>query len=145
MSKASSKYRAFRFLYPGLDAPADRAGLQLNALGSVDMVEAALSIRQAILLLVSTRPGERVRRRDYGCNIHQLLFAPNDDTTAGLAIYYVKRAIDQWEPRIEVIQLDAVRHTEDPAHLYIQLDYRIRATRQVDSLMFSFDLTRGDM
>ena len=49
------------------------------------MVQYNDSIRQAILLLFSTRPGERVMRPDYGCDIHRLVFSPNDDTTAGLA------------------------------------------------------------
>ena len=67
------------------------------------------SVRQAILLLLSTRPGERVMRPTYGCDLHRLVFSPNDDTTAGLAIHYVRQALERWEPRIEVIRLDAGR------------------------------------
>ena len=56
-------------------------------------------------------------RPDYGCDIHRLIFSPNDDTTAGLAIYYVQRALDRWEPRVEVLQPDARRDPEDPGRL----------------------------
>lgn len=108
------RYRAFRFLYPGLDAAEDKAGLRFGANGGVEMVQYNESIRQALLLLFSTRPGERVMRPDYGCDIHRLIFSPNDDTTAGLAIYYVQRAIDRWEPRIDVLRLDAGRDPEQP-------------------------------
>jgi hypothetical protein len=79
-------------------------------------------------------------RPDYGCELHRLLFAPNDDTTAGLAIFYVRRALERWEPRIEVMQLDANRHPERSELLEVTLEYRVRATRQVDRLAFTVSL-----
>ena len=67
------------------------------------MVEDDASIRQSLLLLLSTSPGERVMRPDYGCSLRRLVFAPNDDTTAGLAIHYVRQAVERWEPRVEIL------------------------------------------
>lgn len=137
------RYRAWRFLYPGLDVPEDAAGLRFAATGGVDMVQYNESIRQALLLLLSTRPGERVMRPDYGCDIHRLIFSPNDDTTAGLAIYYVQKAIDRWEPRIEVLQLDAGRDPQAPERLTVTLQYRVRVTRHTELLSFSINLAEG--
>ena len=137
------RYRAFRFLYPGLDAAEDNAGLRFGANGGVEMVQYNDSIRQALLLLFSTRPGERVMRPDYGCDIHRLIFSPNDDTTAGLAIYYVQRAIDRWEPRIDVLRLDAGRDPEQPERLNILLQYRVRVTRHSELLTFSLNIVEG--
>ena len=137
------RYRSWRFLYPGLDAPEDQAGLRFAANGGIDMVQYNDSIRQAILLLFSTRPGERVMRPDYGCDIHRLVFSPNDDTTAGLAIYYVQRALDRWEPRVEVLRLDAGRDTEAPERLNVTLQYRVRVTRHTELLSFSVNLAEG--
>jgi phage baseplate assembly protein W len=122
------------------------------------MVEGEQSIRQAIYLLLSTSPGERVMRPAYGCELNRLIFSPNDDTTAGLAIHYVRRAIERWEPRVEILRLDAGRDlfsggrdevdgarlspgSESLATLYILLEYRIRATLRVDELIFSMGLT----
>jgi phage baseplate assembly protein W len=135
------RYRAWRFKYPGLDASDEFAGLQLSARGGIDMIEENSSVRQAILLLLSTRPGERVMRPDYGCEIHRLIFSPNDDTTAGLVIYYVRRALDQWEPRIEVLRLDAERNAESPERLDVILEYRVKATQQIQPFAFSVNLT----
>ena len=56
------------------------------------------AVRQSILLLLSTRPGERVMRPDNGCDLYRLAFAPSDDMTAGLAIHYVRQAVERWEP-----------------------------------------------
>jgi len=137
------RYRAWRFLYPQLDAPEDFAGLTLNARGGVDMVEGNESVRQAILLLLSTEPGERVMRPRYGCQIHQLVFMSADDTTAGLAIYYVRRALEEWEPRIEIVHLDAKANEFDPGRLDIILEYRVRATQRVDALTVSLNLSGG--
>jgi hypothetical protein len=135
--------RAWRFLYPGLDAAEDQAGLRFTARGSIDTVAGDDSVRQAILLLISTRRGERVMRPDYGCDIHKLLFAPNDGTTAGLAIYYVRRALDRWEPRINVIDIDAGPDPGSPERLVISLTYRVRVTNRTDTLTLSFDLRGG--
>lgn len=113
-------FRAWHFVFPDLEevsagpnppAPAETgaAGLQLSARGGIDMIEGNTSIRQAILILLFTIPGERVMRPDYGCELHRLIFSPNDDTTAGLAIHYIRRAIEQWEPRVDIVSLDAGR------------------------------------
>ncbi len=107
------------------------------------MVEGAAAVRQAILMLLATRPGERVMRPNYGCHLHRLVFSPNDDTTAGLAIHYVRQAIERWDPRVEVVHLDATRSQDEstPGLLEISLEYRVRATVQTDRLAYPFDLT----
>jgi phage baseplate assembly protein W len=135
------RYRAWRFAHPDFDP--DKAGLLWSPCGDVALVEEDASVRQAVLLLLTTTPGERVMRPDYGCELARLVFSPNDDTTAGLAKHYVKRALDQWEPRIDVLRLDADQHPADPAALLLSLEYRIRATRQVQHLELALQL-RGD-
>ena len=129
---------------PGL-AP---VGPAVTPSGGVRMVEDDAAIRQAIILLLSTAPGERVMRPDYGCPLHRLVFNPNDATTAGLAIHYVRRALLRWEPRIDILRLDAgpapdassSYGEDDGAHLYIRLDYRVRATQRPSRLSLSVGL-----
>ena len=100
-------------------------------------------MRQAILLLLSTSPGERVMRPHYGCDLRRLVFSPNDKTTAGLAIHYVRQAIERWEPRIDIVRLDATQSAdaEMSGRLEIVLDYRVRATQRTERLAYVFDLT----
>jgi len=138
-------YRAWRFIHPDLDrgAPDQPFGLQL-ADGKLQMISGAEAVRQSILLLLSTRPGERVMRPEYGCDLFRLAFAPNDDMTAGLAIHYVRQAIERWEPRAEIIKLDAGRDPDTPERLNILLEYRLRLTQQADQLFFSLDLAGGN-
>ena len=140
---SAPRYRAWRFLYPEVDTTPEFAGLALSARGGIDMVQDSDSVRQAILLLLSTVPGERVMRPSYGCLLHRLVFSPNDDTTAGLAMYYVRRALERWEPRIDILRLDAGRNEENPEQLDIILEYRVRALQRTETLAFTFNLAGG--
>jgi phage baseplate assembly protein W len=134
------RYQAWKYIHPDLDAHEEFAGLNIAPTGGMETVAENDSIRQAILLLLSTIPGERVMRPDYGCDLFRLIFWPNDNTTAGLAIHYVRQAIERWEPRVEIKSLDAVPNEIDRAHLDIVLVYRLRATSRVETLLFSVNL-----
>ena len=135
------RYSAWRFVHPDLDVYQTEPGLQLTPAGRIAMVDERESVRQAILLLLSTRPGERVMRPTYGCDLWRLVFSLNDLTTAGLAIHYVRQALQRWEPRIEILQLDASRGDDDAGRLDIFLEYRLRAQQTQESFRYSLSLT----
>jgi uncharacterized protein len=134
------RYRAWRFGVPTVEESAAPIGLRYSLGGGVDMVEDDESVRQALLLLIATAPGERVMRPEYGCHLNRLVFSPNDDTTAGLAIHYVRRAVERWEPRVDVLDVDAERSDEEPNRLDIVLEYRVRATQRTHELRIPVDL-----
>jgi uncharacterized protein len=136
-------YRAWRFVHPDLDVPDTGTGVQLDLRGGVAMIEGPAAVRQAIFLLLSTRPGERVMRPEYGCELYRVVFMNNDDTTAGLAIHWVRVAILRWEPRIEILSLDAIRNPESAELLDVTLEYRVKLTLQGNQLRFSVPLTGG--
>ena len=79
-------------------------------------------------------------RPTYGCDLFKLVFWPNDDTTAGLAMHYVREAVTRWEPRVDRLNVDATRHPDDPSRLNIDLDYRVRSTGEQDRLSVQLDL-----
>lgn len=147
----SRRYNAWRFQYPFVTSPPHDTselrevtdpppGLQISPTGGIEMIDEQASVRQSILLLLSTIPGERVMRPDYGCELHRLVFSPNDNTTSGLAIHYVRQALDRWEPRAQVTHLDAGPHPEEANRLEIILSYRLRRTQTTETLSFSVDL-----
>lgn len=131
----SQPYRAMRFLHPDFDEGGPHAGLRIAGTGGIDMVSGHAAVRQSVLMLLTTTPGERVMRPDYGCDLQQLVFSPNDATTHGLAIHYVKRAISRWEPRVEIVFLDALANGEDPGRMDIHLTYRLRRTGHREHLV----------
>ena len=137
-----SANRAPRFLGASLAAGgaepgAGGIGLTTGSTGALAMVEGDDSVRQAIVLLLSTAPGERLMRPEYGSHLHRLVFAPNDQTTAGLAIHYVRAALTRWEPRVEIVDLDAAADPDSPERLNISLRYRVRATLAAGNLELS--------
>ena len=129
--------RAIRFVGAGLSDHRMDGGIVTSATGAIAMVDGDDSVRQAVIMLLTTAPGERVMRPEYGSHLHRLAFAANDQTTAGLAIHYVRAALTRWEPRVEIVELDAEADLDEPERLVVSLVYRVRATLAVDRVDLS--------
>ncbi|MFI5641265.1 GPW/gp25 family protein [Streptomyces goshikiensis] len=99
-------------------------------------------IQESIRIILGTQYGERLMRPDFGCDLKRLLFAPNDESTAGLARYYVEEGLSRWEPRIELIDV-TVTNDGERAALLIDIAYRIRATGATDRVVHPFLLERS--
>lgn len=109
-------------------------GFQVTSNGRIDTVTGDLAIKQSILLLLSTMPGERVMRPTYGCPLERFVFAPNDDTTAGLVIHEVRTAIERWEPRVEIVSIDAGPDPDNETRLIVDVAYRSRTTAALEAV-----------
>lgn len=110
----------------------------VNARGGISLARQERDIEEAIIIILLTPKGQRVMRPEFGCQIHDLLFAPNDSTTAGLASYYVEQALAMWEPRISVIHIDTRPDPDHTEHLLITIHYEVKATHDRRSLVFPF-------
>lgn len=110
----------------------------LDERGTVALVADEAELEQAIRIILSTAPGQRVMRPEFGCRIHELAFAPNNSATAGMAARYVAEALGRWEPRIEVQRVEAEIDPANPACLLIRLEYRVVATHSNRSLVYPF-------
>ena len=138
---------AASWLFAGLDEPSlaiaasAARGPASGRGGGVATTSGDAAVRQSLMLLLATLPGERVMRPDYGCPLHRVVFAPNDATTAGLAIHYVRQAVRRFEPRVDILQLDAWPAPDAPSELHVKLSYRVRETRRENGLDLRIDLT----
>ena len=121
-----------------------RFPVAINRTGGIATSAQEENIRESIFIILGTAPGERIKRLDFGCDIHELVFAPNNPTTAGLAIHYCEEALRKWEPRISNIQVDAEPARNDPNRLDIRISYVVRATNQPGNLVYPFYLRKGD-
>ena len=106
--------------------------------GRVALARQERDVEEAIRIILLTPRGQRMMRPEVGCQIHDLLFAPNDATTSGLAAYYVEQALGRWEPRIRVEEVIARPDLTDPSRLLITIRYEIKATHDSRSLVFPF-------
>jgi phage baseplate assembly protein W len=55
----------------------------------------------------------------------------------------VREALDRWEARIDVLDVQVQTPPEQRNYLLIRIDYRIRATNAFFNLVFPFFLTEG--
>lgn len=100
------------------------------------------SVRQSILIILGTAKGERVMRPDFGCGIHDLVFANLSAATIGRVDRDVHEALLRLEPRIDVI---AVKVNPNAAGnvLLIDIEYEVRATNTAFNLVYPFYLQEG--
>jgi phage baseplate assembly protein W len=112
--------------------------VQVDARGRVALVRHERDIEQAIRIILLTPKGQRVMRPEFGCQIHDLIFEPNNSATAGLAAFYVEEALAMWEPRIEVLEVHAAPDREQPERLLISISYQIRVTLDRRTLVYPF-------
>jgi phage baseplate assembly protein W len=112
--------------------------LRTDATGGIALVEREREIVEAIRLILGTAPGERPMRPEFGCGVHDHVFAPADENTAGRIAFEVRRALDRWEPRIEVTDVVVSFDAEEAGVLYIDIRYSIRGTNDPRNLVFPF-------
>ncbi|MFC7547753.1 GPW/gp25 family protein [Plantactinospora sp. GCM10030261] len=112
--------------------------LRTDATGSIALVRGEREIIESIRLILATAPGERPMRPEFGCAIHDLVFAPADAATAGRIAYEVRLSLERWEPRIEladvIVRFDAV----EDGKLLIDVRYTLRGANDPRNLVFPF-------
>lgn len=106
--------------------------------GGIALVSGDLEIRQSIRLILATTPGERPMRPEFGCALDEFVFAPADAGTAGQIADEVRRALERWEPRIELDEVDVSVDPTLEGTLLIDVRYRQRDEDDPRNLVFPF-------
>jgi phage baseplate assembly protein W len=117
--------------------------LQITPGGKIAQARHEQRIEESIFLILSTAEGERVMRPDFGCGIHDLVFAPNDATTLAVVTQMVRDALIAYEPRVDVLDIGVENAPEQPNLLLIRVNYRIRANNALGNLVYPFFITEG--
>jgi len=117
--------------------------VQVDSRGLIAMSEFEQDIREAIRIIVGTAKGERVMRPDFGCGIHDFVFAAMNTTTIGLIESAVREALIRWEPRIELLNVRVSTEQAQLGQLLVGIDYRVRATNNEFNLVYPFYLTES--
>jgi phage baseplate assembly protein W len=115
--------------------------IEMDGRGGISLSRRERDIEDSIRIILSTAKGERRMRPEFGSRIHELVFAPNNATTTGLARQYVEEALGWWEPRIEVTDVDTRPDPADTSHLLIDIKYIIRASNDERNLVYPFYLS----
>ncbi|SNS95189.1 hypothetical protein SAMN06309944_1499 [Micrococcales bacterium KH10] len=106
--------------------------------GSIAMTNEREGLDDAIRVVLMTAPGERLMRPQFGCRIWDLVFEPITANLLGLIAQAVREALAQWEPRIEVEQVEPAQDDQDTGTVNIAIRYRVRATNDRRNLVYPF-------
>lgn len=112
--------------------------LRTDSTGGIALVSREREIEEAIRLILGTSPGERPMRPEFGCRIHDEVFAEANAATAGRIATDVRDALRRWEPRIAVEDVVVTLDPIDPSTLFIDVRYTIRSTNDRRNLVFPF-------
>lgn len=112
----------------------------LEAGGEIALARYEDDIAQAIRIILGTAPGERAMRPDFGCGIHDRVFAALSMATLGEVETTVREALLKWEPRIELSAVSVSLDKAEEGTLLVSIDYRVRATNSRFNLVWPFYL-----
>ncbi|HTF20027.1 MAG TPA: GPW/gp25 family protein [Chryseolinea sp.] len=107
------------------------------------MVSEEADIQQSLIILLSTRLGERVVQPLYGSNLHAVVFDKLDKTTITFLRDSIESAILYHEPRIKLLDIQVISSSENEGKIGIDIVYLIRSTNTRSNLVFPFYLTEA--
>jgi phage baseplate assembly protein W len=111
--------------------------------GLVASVEYEDDIRQSILIILETAPGERVMRPNFGCGIHEMVFTTLDSTSLQLIRSTVEESLRRCEARIDVLGVNFDETAVSEGKLIVEVEYRVRRTNQTENLVWPFYFREG--
>ena len=109
--------------------------------GGIAMSRYEDNVEECVRIVLGTALGERVMRSEFGCGIHDLVFAPNNVGTQTLVAFHVEESLYKWEPRIRNVQVEVRADPDQQERILVDIRYEIRSTNAVANLVFPFYLT----
>ena len=109
-----------------------------DATGGIALVVREREIEQSIRIILGTSRGERPMRPEFGCRIHDHVFGPANGATAGQIAYDVREALERWEPRIAVRNVDVGFDQIEAGKLYVDVGYVIVDSNDPRNLVYPF-------
>lgn len=114
------------------------------ASGGVRMVEGEQDIRQSIHLILGTVPGERQMLPPFGCDLEQFVFGPVDLSVQTMISTIVRRALLNYEPRINVVAVQVrLENDAQRSAILIEIDYVVRTTNRRYNLVYPYYLNES--
>lgn len=113
---------------------------RVGADGRLGWSEGEQNIREAIQVILSTEPGERLRRSDFGGGLGRFLFEPNTVTTRHRLEQQILESVAAWEPRVSVDLVDVQPDPDDPQGAIASITYKLVATQATQQLTMAVTL-----
>lgn len=94
------------------------------------------AIRNKIVQVLMTAPGERVHQPEYGCGLLNMVFEPNDSVLATTLQFTISQALTRWLD--EEIQTDAVTVKVIDDNIVVEVIYTKRETMRQQAVRVQF-------
>lgn len=117
---------------------------QTDPQGRMALTNERNELQQSIQVILSTSPGQRVMRPNFGCRLQDLVFQPNNSHTIAKVRRYVEEALGMWEPRINLRTVDVRPDPQEGGRLLIDISYEVKSTRDRRNLVYPFYLIPGE-
>jgi phage baseplate assembly protein W len=112
--------------------------LRVDQSGSIATSTGVEDIESSMRMILTTAPGERLMRPEFGCRIWELLFEPINANTLGLMGEAVRESLARWEPRATVTDIRIDPSSRDVGQVLINIDYTVRTTNDRRNLVYPF-------
>lgn len=117
--------------------------LQVTPRGRIATAKHEERVEESIYQILATARGERVMLPEFGCGIHEMVFAPNSAATLARVKQDVLQSLVRYERRIDVLAVEVENPAEEPNLLLIRVSYRIRSNNAVGNVVYPFYVTES--
>lgn len=119
--------------------------IKINAKGGLDWSTGPNRIQAAIWIILSTSLGERLMLPDFGAGIKDYVFEPNSALIRAQLESAITKALTQWEPRIQVVSVQATQSADQDSLVLVNISYQIRDTNELYNMVYPFFLQEGSL
>lgn len=100
-------------------------------------------IRQSLFILLTTTPGERPTRPEYGCDLQSIIFEPINAATRNRLTSLIKYAVLYFEPRIVLDEVEIEVLDVEEGIVNLILHYTITQVNSRSNVVFPFYKAEG--
>lgn len=116
-----------------------------EATGGVVGAEGLEKVQSDIFFVLSTRKGEYFMHPEFGSNLMGMIHEIWSPATKSRLELEVAQALEQWVPKIQLLQISANRHATDIYRIDVVGVYQIRNTSIQGSFVYPFSTQSGPL
>ena len=117
--------------------------VNVNARGGLNMSWGPQRIQDAIRIILSTSPGERLMRPTFGAGAQDYVFESNSSAKRAQLAEDIKHSLTLWEPRIELVDVTVAESPRGESSVLVTLSYRIRGTNELQNMVYPLSVQEG--
>lgn len=111
-----------------------------DAMGQLNYPTFEQSVRQAIRIILQTRPGEELMRPLFGAGLANYVHEQNTLVTRRRITDLIKDSLGRWERRIILNRVEVSEMPDQPTRLRVEIGYQLKRTGAQQQFGFMLEL-----